>query len=94
MHSYYKELKKKVMRLVCARAHVEGLNLTGHPSEADMELAIMAVFENRDEYEAIRLAKYVSPPPPSPLWPAAVACASSERAAMTEWEWPAAVGVC
>lgn len=62
MQRYNKKLNEKEMRLVRAHAHVKGLNLTNNPSEADMELAMMAVLENYDEYEAIRLNKYVPDP--------------------------------
>lgn len=48
---------------MCSRVYVESLDLTGNPSERDMELAMMAHYEKRDVYEAIRANKYV----PNPL---------------------------
>lgn len=59
---YFGKLAKKVMQLVCARTFIESLQLTGNPSERDMELAMMARFERRDHYAAISKGHYEAHP--------------------------------
>lgn len=62
VQGYYQKLSKQVMLLVSARVFIESLDLTGNPSERDMELAMMAHFERKDLYEAIRIGTYVPNP--------------------------------
>lgn len=49
VQNFIRTLSEKVKKLVAARFHVEEIALTGNPSAADLDLAMMATFERRDE---------------------------------------------
>lgn len=60
---YYKKLSEKFHTMCSSRMYVDAANMTGNPSEKDMELGMIAKFERRDAYESIRLRRCE----PSPL---------------------------